>query len=68
MTQWDDAIRRKLPRYRGEWVVFSQDRVVAHAPSRTEAISRIPKSAVGKRLEAIYSPRERSANTIWSAS
>jgi hypothetical protein len=68
MTPWDDAIRRKLPRYRGQWVVFAEDRVIAHAASRTEAISRIPDSARHKRLEAIYSPRERSANTIWSAS
>jgi hypothetical protein len=68
MTPWDDAIRRKLPRYRGEWVVFADDRVVAHASSRTEAISRIPERARRKRLEVIYSPRKRSADTIWSAS
>jgi len=68
MTPWDDAIRRKLPRYRGEWVVFAEDRVVAHAASRTEAISRIPESARKRRLEAIYSPRKRSVDTIWSVS
>jgi len=49
-------------------VVFAEDRVVAHAASRTEAISRIPESARKRRLEAIYSPRKRSVDTIWSVS
>lgn len=66
MREHDAAIRRKIKRYKGEWVVFAGDRVVSHAPTRTEAIEAIRGNPEG-RLEAIYSPRERFANTIWSA-
>ena len=66
MRECDAAIRRKLVRYKGEWVVFSGDRVVSHAPTRTQAIEAIRGKHSG-RLEAIYSPRERFKDTIWSA-
>jgi hypothetical protein len=62
----DAVIRRKLVRYKGEWVVFAGDRVVSHAPTRTQAIEAIRGNPNG-RLEAIYSPRERFTDTIWSA-
>lgn len=66
MAEYDTAIRRKLKRYKGEWIVFAGDRVVAHAPTRTEAVEAVRGKPNG-RLEAIYSPREKFTDTIWSA-